>query len=147
MPSCQADLLRHASGLQEESTGTYMQSSFAMQLHVGRFCELLALASEQVELGADHCARADINTLGLRDITSQSDVQPTQIPVIKTAVRAALEIQGVVTAYGADRMAHATEFTLISSSVRSCFSRLNIHSSLTPLCTPTVSGPLPAQDD
>lgn len=31
-------LHRSSTGLQEESTGSYMTSSFAMQLHVGRFC-------------------------------------------------------------------------------------------------------------
>lgn len=83
--------------LQETSTGTYMEKSFAMQLHVGRFY---------------------IATLGLREIQNPEDVQAVQIPVIKTSCEAALQIMKVSSSYGEIRMRHATEFVLISSSVR-----------------------------
>ncbi|KAK4057893.1 hypothetical protein OIO90_001112 [Microbotryomycetes sp. JL221] len=86
--------------LQEGATGTYMAASFAMQLQVGRFY---------------------ISTLGLKDIASESDIQPEQKPVIKTAIDAAMEAQGVTVMYGPDRMAHATEFTLISTSSAALF--------------------------
>ncbi|KAM0788916.1 hypothetical protein ACM66B_002995 [Microbotryomycetes sp. NB124-2] len=86
--------------LQEEATGSYMAASFAMQLHVGRFY---------------------ISTLGLKDIASEADIQPQQLPVIKTAINAAMEAQGVTVTYGPDRMAHATEFTLISTSSAALF--------------------------
>jgi len=88
------------SALQESSTGQYMSSSFSMQLYVGRFY---------------------INTLGLRDISSQAEVLEEQLPVLKTAIHAAIKIQGIALTYGPERLAHATEFTLISISSAALF--------------------------
>ncbi|SCV71051.1 BQ2448_3813 [Microbotryum intermedium] len=79
--------------LQEQSTWKYMITSFKMQCEVGRFY---------------------INTLGLRDITSPEEVQPIQMPVIKSAIKAAFEVQLMAQKYGSRRMGYATEFTLIS---------------------------------
>ncbi|SGY80296.1 BQ5605_C008g05351 [Microbotryum silenes-dioicae] len=79
--------------LQEQSTWKYMIASFKMQCEVGRFY---------------------INTLGLRDITSPEEVQPIQMPVIKSAIKAAFEVQLVAQKYGSRRMGYSTEFTLIS---------------------------------
>ena len=74
-----------------------MTSSFTMALYAGKFY---------------------ITTLGLRDITSPDEVTSVQLPVVKASINAATEIQYVAVTYGANRMAHATEFTLISLSVR-----------------------------
>lgn len=74
-----------------------MTKSFAMQLYAGKFY---------------------ITTLGLRDITSPEEVTAVQLPVVKASIKAATEIQHTAATYGPRRMSHATEFTLISISVR-----------------------------
>lgn len=85
---------------QEESTTIYMVASFSMQLAAGKFY---------------------ITTLGLRDITSPSEITSIQLPVVAASILAATEIQYVALTYGATRMSHATEFTLISISSAAIF--------------------------
>lgn len=58
---------------QEESSGRYIISSFSVMLHSGRFFA---------------------NTLSLRDITSSEQLLPIHLPLLRTALDAAVRIQG-----------------------------------------------------
>ncbi|KAK4055569.1 hypothetical protein OIV83_000115 [Microbotryomycetes sp. JL201] len=101
--------------LQEGATGSYMAASCMSVDFVSDMRE----DSTMAELTSSYMP--DISTLGLKDIASEADIQPQQLPVIKTAINAAMEAQGVTVTYGPDRMAHATEFTLISTSSAALF--------------------------
>lgn len=86
--------------LQAESTRAYMTSSFKMQCTVGRFY---------------------INTLCLRDMHQTSDITEQQMPCIQASVTSAMDIQDIALVYGADRLGHSTDFTLVSVAVSYIF--------------------------
>ncbi|GAA5893839.1 Zn(II)2Cys6 transcription factor [Sporobolomyces salmoneus] len=82
---------------QEEASGRYVLASLTMLLQGGRFYS---------------------NTLGLRDITKPEELLPMHMPCLRTALDAAVRIQGI---HPAQKIAHAAEFTLITLSTSALF--------------------------
>ncbi|GAA5961977.1 hypothetical protein JCM21900_001991 [Sporobolomyces salmonicolor] len=82
---------------QEESSGRYVLASLTMLLQGGRFYT---------------------NTLGLRDITNTEELLPIHMPCLRTALDAAVRIQGI---HPALKIAHSAEFTLITLSTSALF--------------------------
>ncbi|GAA5925347.1 Zn(II)2Cys6 transcription factor [Sporobolomyces koalae] len=82
---------------QEEASGRYVLASLTMLLQGGRFYS---------------------NTLGLRDITKAEELLPIHMPCLRTALDAAVRIQGI---HPAQKIAHAAEFTLITLSTSALF--------------------------
>ncbi|GAA5982728.1 hypothetical protein JCM5350_006228 [Sporobolomyces pararoseus] len=82
---------------QEETSGRYVLASLTMLLQGGRFYS---------------------NTLGLRDITKPEELLPMHMPCLRTALDAAVRIQGI---HPAQKIAHAAEFTLITLSTSALF--------------------------
>ncbi|GAA5840845.1 hypothetical protein JCM3766R1_000900 [Sporobolomyces carnicolor] len=82
---------------QEESSARYVLASLTMLLQGGRFYS---------------------NTLGLRDITKPEELLPMHMPCLRTALDAAVRIQGI---HPAQKIAHAAEFTLITLSTSALF--------------------------
>ncbi|GAA5983150.1 hypothetical protein JCM10908_000173 [Rhodotorula pacifica] len=74
---------------QEEETGNFVLSSFSIMLQAARFY---------------------MNTLGLRDVTSSDELLPIHHPCLRTALDAAVRIQGI---HRAHKIAHSAEMTLI----------------------------------
>ncbi|CEQ39484.1 SPOSA6832_01004, partial [Sporobolomyces salmonicolor] len=58
------------------------------------------------------------NTLGLRDITNTEELLPIHMPCLRTALDAAVRIQGI---HPALKIAHSAEFTLITLSTSALF--------------------------
>lgn len=78
---------------QQEETGNFVLSSFSIMLQAARFY---------------------MNTLGLRDVTSAEELLPIHLPCLRTALDAAVRIQGI---HRAHKIAHSAEMTLIVLSV------------------------------
>ncbi|BGP24699.1 hypothetical protein JCM10295v2_003618 [Rhodotorula toruloides] len=82
---------------QEEETGNFVLSSFSVMLQAARFYA---------------------NTFGLRDITSSDQLLPIHMPCLRTALDAAVRIQGI---HRAHKIAHSAEMTLIVLSSSALF--------------------------
>ncbi|TNY19703.1 hypothetical protein DMC30DRAFT_290247 [Rhodotorula diobovata] len=82
---------------QEEEAGKYILASFSVMLQSARFFA---------------------NTLGLRDITSAEEFLPIHLPFLRTALDAAVRIQGI---HRAQKVAHSAEMTMISLSSGALF--------------------------
>ncbi|BGP48368.1 hypothetical protein JCM10450v2_004240 [Rhodotorula kratochvilovae] len=82
---------------QEEEAGRYILASFSVMLQSARFFA---------------------NTLGLRDITSAEEFLPIHLPFLRTALDAAVRIQGI---HRAQKVAHSAEMTMISLSSGALF--------------------------
>lgn len=74
---------------QQEETGNFVLSSFSIMLQAARFY---------------------MNTLGLRDVTSSDELLPIHLPCLRTALDAAVRVQGI---HRAHKIAHSAEMTLI----------------------------------
>ncbi|KPV74762.1 uncharacterized protein RHOBADRAFT_53707 [Rhodotorula graminis WP1] len=85
------------AGTQEEEAGRYVLASFSVMLQSARFF---------------------VNTLGLRDITSAEEFLPIHLPFLRTALDAAVRIQGI---HRAHKVAHSAEMTMISLSSGALF--------------------------
>ncbi|GAA6022335.1 hypothetical protein JCM11491_005267 [Sporobolomyces phaffii] len=86
-----------ATSQTDSASGRYVLASLTMLLQGGRFYS---------------------NTLGLRDITKPEELLPMHMPCLRTALDAAVRIQGI---HPAQKIAHAAEFTLITLSTSALF--------------------------
>ncbi|GAA5864496.1 hypothetical protein JCM8547_005561 [Rhodosporidiobolus lusitaniae] len=82
---------------QEGPTSRYILASFSVLLQGGRFY---------------------INTLGLRDITKAEELMPEHLGCLRTALDAAVRIQGI---HPAQKIAHSAEFTLVTLGTAALF--------------------------